>query len=68
MYMAPITKAVPSPAAPALRRVVGVPVLAFAGLIVVPWMLVIGLIAAAMILGRFGLQAIDYAGTVALGR
>ncbi len=68
MYMAPITKAVPQPAAPAIRLAVGVPVLAFAGLVMVPWMLAVGLVAAAMLLGRFGLQAIDYAGTVALGR
>lgn len=68
MYMAPITRAAPPPAAPALRRAVGVPVLAFAGLVVVPWMLAVALVAAVVVVGRFGLQAIDYAGTIALGR
>lgn len=68
MYMAPITRAETAPSPPALRRVVGVPVLAFAGLVVMPWMIALALVAALVLLGRFGMQAVDYAGSVALGR
>lgn len=70
MFMAPITpvRTAPAPVTTALRRAVGVPVLAFAGLVVLPWMLAIALLWTAMVVGQFGLQAIDYAGAVALGR
>ena len=64
MYMAPVTRAARSPARPGLRRVVGVPVLLLAALVMVPWLLVNVL----MLSARFGMQAVDYAGQVALGR
>ena len=70
MYMAPIVKA-PEKTAPAnavLRRAVGVPVLALAALVAVPWMAAQALIAAAALAVRTGVQAVDYAGTIALGR
>ncbi len=68
MYMAPITPTRPAPSRPALRRAVGVPVLALAGVVTLPWLLVHGLIAGVVLAGRFGIQAVDYAGQVALGR
>jgi hypothetical protein len=72
MYMAPIVKApsqiAQTPAHPALRRAVGLPVLAIAGVVALPWMAVQGLVAGIVLGGRGVVQAIDYAGTVALGR
>lgn len=68
MYMASITKATPPRSHPALRRAVGVPVLALAGIVALPWMAVQALLAGVVLVGRAGVEAIDYAGTVALGR
>ena len=68
MFLTPITRADPVPATPALRRIVGVPVLALAAMVVVPWMLAVGLFWALSFVGRFGVEAVDYAGTIALGR
>ena len=68
MYMAPITRAKPIAATPALRRAVGLPVLALAAAVMLPWLLLNGLVAGVVLAGRFGLQAMDYAGAVALGR
>ena len=68
MYMAPIVKATRAPAHPALRRAVGVPVLALAGVVALPWMGCQALIAGVVLAARAGVQAADYAGTVALGR
>ena len=64
MYMAPVTRAAPPPARPGLRRAVGVPVLLLGALVMLPWLLV----NLAMLGARFGVQAVDYAGSVALGR
>ena len=68
MFMAPIVRAEAAPAPVALRRLVGVPVLAIAGLVVVPWMLAVGLASGAVLAVRVGIQAVAYAGTLALGR
>ena len=68
MYMAPITRAAPVAARPALRRAVGLPVLLLAALVGLPWLLLNIATAAAMLLVRFLVQAVDYAGQVALGR
>ena len=69
MYMAPITIAEQAPpAAPALRRAVGVPVLALAVLAMLPWLLLNALLAGVVLTTRFATQAVDYAGQVALGR
>lgn len=68
MYMAPIIKATVAPAPSALRRIVGVPVLALAALVALPWMAVQAVIAGVVLGARAGVQAVDYAGTIALGR
>ncbi len=68
MYMAPIVKATVAPSHPALRRVVGVPVLVLAAVVALPWMAVQGLVAMGTLAVRGAGQAVDYAGTVALGR
>lgn len=68
MYMAPITKATRAPSHPALRRAVGVPVLALAGVVALPWMAAQAVVAGVVLAARAGVQAVDYAGTVALGR
>jgi len=83
MYMGPITAAAPvdlavatrAPASTLARRAVGVPVLLVAGAAMLPWMALNAAIAG-VVLGARGLAAapralvtaIDYAGTVALGR
>lgn len=64
MYMAPVTRTVSAPSRPALRRTVGLPVLLLAALVMLPWLL----INLMMLSARFGVQAVDYAGQVALGR
>ena len=68
MYMAPITRAKVAPAPPALRRIVGVPVLALTALVALPWILINLLLAGLLLGGRFAVEAMDYAGQVALGR
>lgn len=68
MYMAPIVKAAPVPSHPALRRAVGVPVLAVAAVVALPWMAVQALVAVCGLAVRAGVQAVDYAGQIALGR
>lgn len=68
MYMAPITRAGTAPSRPALRRAVGVPVLAAAAVVTLPWLIGNALVAGAVLAGRFAGQAVDYAGQVALGR
>ncbi len=68
MYMAPITRAKPAPVAPALRRAVGLPVLLLAMAVALPWLLLNALFGAAALVIRFAVQAVDYAGQVALGR
>jgi hypothetical protein len=68
MYMAPITRAKAVTARPALRRAVGVPVLALAAVVAVPWLALNALYAGAMLGGRLAVEAADYAGQVALGR
>ena len=70
MYMAPIVKApvVVTPARPALRRAVGLPVLILAAAVAAPWMAVQALVGLCVLGARAGVQAVDYAGTVALGR
>lgn len=70
MYMAPIVKATvaPPPVHPVVRRLVGVPVLALAALVAVPWMAVQALIGLAALTVRAGVEAVDYAGSIALGR
>ena len=74
MYMAPITRARPASSLTA-RRLVGAPVLLLSVAVMAPWLAVNALISAAVIGGlaigrgpRALLQAIDYAGEVALGR
>ena len=73
MYMAPITRAphtrttrAPSTATP--RRLVGVAVLLAAAPVMAGWLAVQGVVALVVLGARTALQAIDYAGTVALGR
>ena len=68
MYMAPIVKATPAPAHPALRRAVGVPVLALAAVVALPWMAAQALVGVAVLAVKAGVQAVDYAGSIALGR
>lgn len=70
MYMAPIVRATPvaAPAAPAFRRAVGVPVLAVAAAVALPWIVINLAFAALLLAGRFAVEAVDYAGKVALGR
>lgn len=68
MYMAPITRTPLAPSRPLLRRAVGLPVLVLAGLVTVPWLAGNALVAGVVLMGRFGVQAVDYAGQVALGR
>jgi hypothetical protein len=72
MYMAPVTATLAAtgrePSHPVLRRVVGVPVLALAGVVALPWLAAQTLVAGLVLAGRATLQAVDYAGTVALGR
>ena len=69
MYMAPITRAEQAPpASPALRHIVGLPVLALAVLAMLPWLLLHALFAGVVLTTRFATQAVDYAGQVALGR
>lgn len=67
MYMAPITRA-KAASRPALRRAVGVPVLALAAVVTMPWLALHALYAGAVLGGRFVVEAADYAGQVALGR
>ena len=70
MYMAPIVKAeqMVSPAHPAVRRLVGLPVLALAAVVALPWMAAQAAVAACVLGAKAGMQAVDYAGTIALGR
>lgn len=68
MYMAPINRIDIAPSRPLVRRAVGVPVLALAAIVTVPWLAVNALVAGVVLTGRFGMQAVDYAGQVALGR
>ena len=68
MYMAPINRTDIAPSRPLVRRAVGVPVLALAAVVTVPWLAVNALVAGVVLTGRFGMQAVDYAGQVALGR
>lgn len=70
MYMAPIVKATPAPvpAHPALRRAIGVPVLALAIGVALPWMAAQALVGLAALAVNAAIQAVDYAGTIALGR
>jgi hypothetical protein len=77
MYMGPITAAAPTrPASrPALRAAVGVPVLLLSGAVMLPWLAVNAAVAGIVFGGRALVaspralvQAIDYAGRVALGR
>ena len=68
MYMAPIVKATPVPTRPALRRAIGVPVLALAVAVALPWMAVLLLAGLCMVAARMLVEAVDYAGTIALGR
>lgn len=74
MYMAPIVQARPA-VSPLKRRLVGAPVLLLSVAVMVPWLAVnaavSGVVVGALALGRGPralLQAIDYAGEVALGR
>lgn len=74
MYMAPIVRARPA-VSPLKRRLVGAPVLLLSVAVMVPWLAVnaavSGVVVGALALGRGPralLQAIDYAGEVALGR
>lgn len=68
MYMAPINRTDIAPSRLLVRRAVGVPVLALAAVVTVPWLAVNALVAGVVLTGRFGMQAVDYAGQVALGR
>ena len=68
MYMAPIVKAAPTPSHPLVRRTVGVPMLALAAVVALPWMAVQAFLALCALAVRAGVQAVDYAGLVALGR
>lgn len=68
MYMAPITRTEIAASPPVLRRAVGLPVLVLAAVVTVPWLAVNALVAGVVLAGRFGMQAVDYAGQVALGR
>ena len=68
MYMAPITRTELAPSRPLVRRVVGVPVLALAAVVTLPWLAVNALVAGVVLTGKFGMQAVDYAGQIALGR
>lgn len=74
MYMAPVTRARPA-SSPVARRLVGAPVLLLSVAVMAPWLAVNALISGVVIGGlalgrgpRALLQAIDYAGEVALGR
>lgn len=74
MYMGPITAARP-PSGRIARRIVGVPVLLAAGIVMIPWLAGNGLVAALAIAGRAAVRlprlvtsAVDYAGEVAIGR
>jgi len=74
MYMGPITAARP-PSGRTTRCIVGVPVLLFAGIVMIPWLAGNGLVAAFAIAGRATVRlprllvsAVDYAGEVAIGR
>ena len=74
MYMAPIVRARPA-SSPLARRLVGAPVLIVSVAVMAPWLAVNALVSAVMLGGgtvarapRVVLQAIDYAGEVALGR
>ena len=74
MYMAPIVQVRPA-VSPLKRRLVGAPVLLLSVAVMVPWLAVnaavSGVVVGALALGRGPralLQAIDYAGEVALGR
>ncbi len=63
------------PSTPLARRIAGVPMLAFAAMVMLPWFAFYAVVAAA-VLGARGLiaapralvDAVDYAGKVALGR
>lgn len=68
MFMAPISRTDTVPSRPALRRAVGVPVLALAAVVTLPWLAINALVTGVVLAGRFGMQAVDYAGQVALGR
>ena len=74
MYMAPIVAARPA-SSPLARRLVGAPVLLVSVAVMAPWLAVNAIVSAAVLGGgaigrapRAVLQAIDYAGEVALGR
>lgn len=74
MYMGPITAARP-PSGRIARRIVGVPVLLAAGIVMIPWLAGNGLVAALAIAGRAAVRlprlvtsAVDYAGEVGIGR
>lgn len=68
MYMAPIQRTAPPPSSPLFRRTIGVPVLALAALVGLPWLALHLAAAAVLLLARFLAEALDYAGQVALGR
>ena len=74
MYMAPIVRARPA-SSPLARRLVGAPVLLLSVAVMAPWLAVNAAVSAVVLGGlaigrgpRALLQAIDYAGEVALGR
>ena len=74
MYMAPVVRARPA-SSPLARRLVGAPVLMLSVAVMVPW-LAVNAAVSAVVLGGLALgrgpkalvEAIDYAGEVALGR
>lgn len=74
MFMAPIVRARPA-SSPLARRLVGAPVLLVSVAVMLPWLAVNVVVSAAVVGGlalgrgpRALLQAIDYAGEVAIGR
>jgi len=71
MYMERIVAApaVAKPAAtPALRALVGVPILLLSLLLMVPWLAGVALFAIVALVLRALVEMVNYAGTVALGR
>lgn len=68
MYMGPITRAKSAPLPIALRRVIGIPVLALAAAVALPWLILNALFAGLVLGGRFAIDAANYAGQVALDR
>ena len=75
MYMAPIVRARRAPSSPLARRLIGAPVLLVSVAAMLPWLAVNAVVSGAVV-GALALargpralvQAIDYAGEVALGR